>query len=109
MAARRMTPSVPRMITVVAGSVGIGLASTALYRGESALGLQASEAALGIADGLGNAGLRINAATMHGWHVFASGRVAEGIAEIESAWQESDRLSLPVAGFVVSSTCASSL
>jgi eukaryotic-like serine/threonine-protein kinase len=84
--------------------VYIGLASAALWGMRTEEGLVASERALDIAERLGSETLWAQAATQRAYHLWASGRIGEGIELGERAWQTADRLNHTVAAFVASWT-----
>jgi|GEM_PF-6258914 len=75
-----------------AGYFHIGRAGAALWELRTSEGLLASRKAMDIAEALGDEALWASAASMHGWHVAMSGRVDEGLALCERAWQIADRL-----------------
>jgi len=70
----------------------IGIATAALWSICTEEGLTASRRAMEIAEKLGNQGLWANAATLHGWHVCETGRLTEGLALLERAWEIADPL-----------------
>ncbi len=84
---------------IALGHVYLGLASAAISSVRTGDGLAASLRAMGLAERLGNETLWASAATIHGWHVFAGGDVAEGLALMEHAYETADRLNSPAAFF----------
>ena len=70
----------------------IGLASTAFFSVRIDEALSASRRAREIAERLGDEVLQAHAAALHGYHLFAGGRLAEGRALLEHAWETADRL-----------------
>lgn len=73
------------------GYVVFGLAATALWGVRTEEGLGAAEQALEVAERFGNEGLARNTATLHGHHLVAGGRLADGFAELEAAREAADR------------------
>ncbi|HZQ35285.1 MAG TPA: LuxR C-terminal-related transcriptional regulator, partial [Dehalococcoidia bacterium] len=71
-----------------------GVAFAAVYALRIGEGLAASNAALELSTHAGSRD-RINALVLHAWHLAASGRLADGLAQLERAWPlavESDDL-----------------
>ncbi len=66
--------------------VYIGLASAALWGMRTEEGLAASEQAVAIAERLGSEALWAHAATQRAYHLWASGRIRDGIELGERAW-----------------------
>jgi DNA-binding CsgD family transcriptional regulator len=62
-------------------------------------GLAASRRALAIAERLGDASLWAAAARVHGLHTAGSGRIAEGLALLERAWNAADRANVATVAF----------
>ena len=86
--------------------VYIGLASAALWGMRTEEGLAASEQAVAIAERLGSEALWAHAATQRAYHLWASGRITDGIELGERAWLTADRLNHAVAAFVAAWTRA---
>jgi class 3 adenylate cyclase len=84
--------------------VYIGLASAALWGMRTEEGLAWSERAIEIAERLGSETLWAQAATQRAYHLWASGRIGDGIELGERAWQTADRLNHTVAAFVAAWT-----
>jgi hypothetical protein len=78
----------------------IGMAAAAVWGVRTEQGLAASRRAMEIAERMQSDALWANAAVMHGWHLFMSGRVAEGMALLERAWETADRLDQGVTAFL---------
>jgi tetratricopeptide (TPR) repeat protein len=78
----------------------VGLSSAALYGLQTTEGLQASARGIEIGKQLGREGLSATATALHGWLLWASGRLADGEQLIHRAWETADRLDHPTLGFV---------
>jgi class 3 adenylate cyclase/tetratricopeptide (TPR) repeat protein len=78
----------------------IGLASAALWGVRQEQGLAASRRAVEIVERLGLEPLWANAAALHGWFLCSGGRVREGMALLERAWDVADRSNHAMAGFL---------
>jgi tetratricopeptide (TPR) repeat protein len=74
------------------GYAYVGIAGASLWGVRTQEGLEAGERAVEIANRLGHEVLWANAAAIYGWHVWASGRPAEGQALLEQAYEVADRL-----------------
>jgi class 3 adenylate cyclase len=72
------------------GYVAFGMAATADWGLGTDEGLAAAERAVTIAEKRGNEVLRRHAVQQRGTHLVAGGRLAEGFAEIEAAWQQAE-------------------
>jgi tetratricopeptide (TPR) repeat protein len=77
------------------GDLYVGMASAAWWAVHTQEGLTASRRAMEIGERLGNEAIWAHAAALHGWHLFAGGRLAEGLALAERAWETADRLDDP--------------
>jgi len=76
-----------------------GMATAYVHTLQIADGLEVSRRAMEISARLGNEGLEAGGAAAHGWHLCASGRVGEGLAMLEWAWEVADRLNLAFIAF----------
>jgi len=81
------------------GYVYVGQALAAVWGMRTQEGLAASGRAMDLAERLGNERLWAAAAALHGHHLTGSGRPDEGLALVERAWSEADRLGHVVAAF----------
>jgi DNA-binding CsgD family transcriptional regulator len=70
--------------------LGRGLA--AIWAARTPEGLADSQRGMELADRLFDQGLWTSCATHHSWHLVSSGRLSEGVALAERAWQMGDRL-----------------
>lgn len=77
----------------------VGVASTALWRGESTVGEEAAEEALALADQLGDRILYANAAAFLGWHRGWLGDVDAGLELIEGSWAIGEEVDSPYTRF----------
>lgn len=82
------------------GYVYTGMASIAVSQSRTDDGLDTSRRGMDIGERLGNEGLWANAATLHAWHLIASGRPTEGVALFDRAWKTSDRLNAMYPAFL---------
>ncbi|MGI8553548.1 MAG: hypothetical protein ACR2PL_22595 [Dehalococcoidia bacterium] len=80
-----------RAAEALLGEVSVGLAVAALRAVHIEEGLAASKRALAIGERLGDQGLWAHAALLHGWHLWASGRVGEGMALPDRASEAAER------------------
>jgi class 3 adenylate cyclase len=87
-AAEAIGSQIPEGIAL--GYVWYGMAVTADWGLWTDDGLAAAERAMDLAIRLGNDRLRRHAATQHGLHLLAGGRLAQGFAELEATWHEAD-------------------
>jgi class 3 adenylate cyclase/tetratricopeptide (TPR) repeat protein len=78
----------------------VGLASASLYGLRTDEGLEAATKAVDIATRLGREGIRATALALKGFHTWARGRLAEGLALLDEGWEAADRLDHPTLGFV---------
>jgi class 3 adenylate cyclase/tetratricopeptide (TPR) repeat protein len=80
----------------------VGLASAALYGLRIDEGVAAAARAAAIAERLGREGIRGTAIGLLGFHLLASGSLAEGGRLIDEAWETADRMEHPTLGFITS-------
>ncbi|HYZ93874.1 MAG TPA: AAA family ATPase [Actinomycetota bacterium] len=80
----------------------VGLASAALYGLRIDEGITAAARAAAIAERLGRDGIRGTAIGLLGFHLFASGSLAEGERLMDEAWETADRIDHPTLGFITS-------
>jgi DNA-binding CsgD family transcriptional regulator len=83
-----------------AADLSIGLAIAAMRGLRTEEGLAASRRALTIGERLADKGLVANATLVHGAHLSASGRLADGMALIEQAWTMADQIDHPLVAFL---------
>ena len=80
----------------------LGFASAALYGARTEEGFSVSRQAMSLADELGDRSLWANAAALHGWFMYQSGRVSEGLALVEEAHGVAEEQGLGFVAFVAS-------
>jgi class 3 adenylate cyclase len=77
----------------------IGIAQAAYMRQRCVEGMDAAKRAMEVADRLHDQRTWAQAATQYGLHLCGNGRLAEGWAVHEKAWQVADRLNAAIAAF----------
>jgi class 3 adenylate cyclase len=80
--------------------VYIGYSSAALFANDVDEGLRVSKRAMEMAEEIGDKALWANAASNHGWFLFVSGRLREGLALMDEAWEVADALDQSFVAFV---------
>jgi tetratricopeptide (TPR) repeat protein len=81
------------------GLVYIGLAAAGIYGLEHKEAIAASARAIEIAERIGSDGLRVNAFALHGYLLCHTGELDQGTAELDSAWENAQRLGLGTVSF----------
>src|SRR2546428_5213722 len=78
--------------SVPLGYLYVGVAAADLWGSRVDDGLAAAERAMSIAEATGNEALWANAATLKGWFLGETSRLAEGQQLVEAAWQTANRI-----------------
>jgi tetratricopeptide (TPR) repeat protein len=78
----------------------VGLASAAIYGLRHSEGIEAAARAASIAEHLGREGIRATAIGLLGFHLFATGSLAQGERLLDEAWEVADTLDHPTLGFI---------
>jgi tetratricopeptide (TPR) repeat protein len=89
-----------------AASLGLlygGLATAASWGARTQEGLEASHRELELGARLGDEALSAHGAVLQGWHLIAAGRLGDGLAFMQRAWETGDRLDRTFAAYVATS------
>jgi tetratricopeptide (TPR) repeat protein len=84
------------------GHLYVGIATAYTYRLQVPSGLEAAHRAMEIAEAVGDEVLWSSAAEAYGWHALVGGRLAEGFAILERAFDVADRHRRPFLAFMAS-------